>query len=214
MAAKDAAKNAIDLESIAKILDIVKDNATARAVLVFLVLAIVALYFFPRANKATKLFVFVILLLLGIVVLVNPVIEAHRQLANSSFHASKNNLSPLEVTCLTDRGKGEVVPAGTRVCVTMHGSWFGPWGFGISPVGDLRDHPPTYANATHLWTIDAKTNGGKTSESRYVHPNEFIEQADYAVCVRPPDHAETNKDRMAIDIQATDKPHCPVPAAQ
>jgi hypothetical protein len=169
MAAKEAASGGIDIEGLYKV-DIAKDSSSGGAALVFLVLSIVAYRFFPRSAAAVKIIVFVVLLALGVVLLNMSVFRANVQIYNRDLHFSRNNLTPDSVTCLTDKDKGEIIPAGTRVCVTLHGSWFGPWGYGISPVGDLRGDTPSHANPTTLWTIDPGTQGGRTSESRYAIP--------------------------------------------
>jgi hypothetical protein len=117
--------------------------------------------------------------------------------------AARNNLSSNGVTCLDQ--PHDRIPAGTRVCVTMHGSWLGPWPGGVAPWD--KNHPTT------VWTqaFDA-TSDVISTESRYVHPNEFLEQQDYVVCVRPPSSAQTNtSDRMAIDVRRSAKP-CSLPA--
>jgi hypothetical protein len=116
--------------------------------------------------------------------------------------AARNNLSPNEVTCLN--APHERVPARTRVCVSMHGTWLGPWAGGVAPWD--KTHPTT------VWTQSFETNGVISTESRYVHPNEFQEQKDFYVCVRPPVGAAINAgDRMAIDVSVSTGP-CGAPA--
>ena len=116
--------------------------------------------------------------------------------------AARNNLSPSDVTCLD--APHERIPAQTRVCVSMHGSWLGLWPGGVAPYDKV--HPTT------VWTQAVDTNGVISTESRYVHPNEFQEQKDFYVCVRPPVGAAINSgDRMAIDVSASTGP-CGAPA--
>jgi hypothetical protein len=203
-----------DSKDFPKILDLVSQNRTAMGALIFVLLIFMALVFFGPSRTAAKMTAFILLLALGLLLL-GVFGSAKLQLQNSDFHIARNDLPADKITCLDDAGKGEIIPGGTRVCASMHGSWFGPWGFGISPVGDLRDHPPTYKNHTTLWTIGAKSQSPKTSESPYIHPNEFYEKEDYAVCVKPPAGAVVNpNDAMAIEIKATSRPHCPDPAVQ
>lgn len=128
----------------------------------------------------------------------------HAHAVSGAFvQASANNVDPSRITCLEDREKGQIIPANTRVCVTMHGSWLGPWGHAVAPFGE-RDAP--HIRGTTVW-IQATDGQVLTTEARYAHPNEFQERVSYYVCTRPPGGAEINPDdRVAIDIRTSTVP--------
>lgn len=115
--------------------------------------------------------------------------------SSTSFRkAAVGDLSPNSDTCLD--GARQVIPGGTEVCVSMHGSWRD----GTGPLGLCR------RNAVTIWTRRAYPPLDElTSKHAYQHLDRFQETMDYVVCVRPPETAErttNSSDRMGIDVFA------------
>lgn len=115
--------------------------------------------------------------------------------------ATVDDLDPYEMTCLDDLT--QVIPAGTAVCATLHGSWLD----GIGPLG--RDNH----EATAIWTRQAHPPFlVLTSPHPYQHPDWLRESIDFVVCVHPPGGAERAKNasnRMHIDVTRTASDQCP-----
>jgi len=106
--------------------------------------------------------------------------------------AASDDLDPHESTCLDELT--QVIPGGTAVCATLHGSWLD----GVGPLGTGKHE------AMAIWTRQAHPPFlVLTTPHPYQHPERLQERIDFVVCVQPPGGAERAKralDRMHIDV--------------
>jgi pimeloyl-ACP methyl ester carboxylesterase len=143
------------------------------------------------------------LVLVLLALLLGSLIYEHKQFIELAYHriasppftkAAAGDIDPKVDTCL--KGETQVIPAGTEVCVSLHGSWRD----GSGPLGLCR------TDAITIWTRQADPPYAElTSKHAYQHFDRFKESTNYVVCVRPPQKAEkaqNSSDRMGIDVWA------------